>query len=117
MLILRDGFDVIPLHQINLPNVLNSVTLTRGTLLGKSASQKPQNYIVPSLLLPVALQSQAIAVLRYRQQQVFDFLENRRLIGSLLGLSAGAISLAFEPQGQQLAVGLANGQAGRVDLY
>ncbi|CAM9619385.1 unnamed protein product [Ectocarpus sp. 4 AP-2014] len=48
--------------------------------------------------------------------KVFDFLDSRRLIGSLLGLSAGVISLAFEPRGQQLAVGLANGQIHLVDI-
>lgn len=45
-----------------------------------------------------------------RHIQVFDFLNDKRLIGSLLGLSAGVISLAFGPRGRQLAVGLANGQ-------
>ncbi|CAN0007838.1 unnamed protein product [Pylaiella littoralis] len=48
--------------------------------------------------------------------EVFDFLNDKRLIGSLLGLSAGVISLAFGPEGGQLAVGLANGQVHLVDI-
>lgn len=37
-------------------------------------------------------------------------MNDKRLIGSVLGLSAGVISLAFGAEGRQLAVGLANGQ-------
>eukprot|EP00903_Cladosiphon_okamuranus_P016623 g15331.t1 len=48
--------------------------------------------------------------------KVFDFLNDKRLIGSLLGLSAGVISLAFGPRGKLLAVGLANGQVHLVDI-
>eukprot|EP00752_Nemacystus_decipiens_P010899 g9687.t1 len=48
--------------------------------------------------------------------KVFDFFNDKRLIGSLLGLSAGVISLAFGPRGKQLAVGLANGQVHLVDI-
>lgn len=47
---------------------------------------------------------------------MFDFQNERRLIGSLLGLSAGAISLAFGDGGAKLAVGLSNGLIHFVDI-
>lgn len=49
-------------------------------------------------------------------EQVFDFEHDKRLIGSLLGLSSGAISLAFGDEGSRLAVGLANGLIHLVDI-
>lgn len=50
------------------------------------------------------------------KSKVFDFWNDRRLIGSLLGLSAGVISLAFGHEGKQLAVGLADGQVHLVNI-
>lgn len=41
---------------------------------------------------------------------------DHRLIGSLLGLTAGAISLAFDESGSRLAVGLADGQVHFVEI-
>ena len=47
---------------------------------------------------------------------MFDVSNNKTLVGSLLGLSAGAISLAFGPKGDRLAVGLADGKIHLVDI-
>ena len=48
--------------------------------------------------------------------QVFDVENHKTLVGSLLGLSAGAISLAFGPKGDKLAVGLADGKIHLIDI-
>ncbi|CAM9300076.1 unnamed protein product, partial [Discosporangium mesarthrocarpum] len=48
--------------------------------------------------------------------KVYDLHNDYTLIGSLLGMSAGAISLCFSPSGERLAVGLANGKIHYVDI-